>query len=139
MLRLSEMLKMAKYALVGGLNTGVDFAVFCALIYGLGMSTAGAQVLSYLAGTANSYLLNRYWTFGVRGQKNAAELVRFVAVNVVSFAAATAALLGLEYAGLEAALAKAISVFVSLAVNYAGYRLWVFGGKERQRIGEPEA
>ena len=137
MLRLSEMLKMAKYALVGGLNTGVDFAVFCALVYGLGMPSAGAQAIAYLTGTANSYLLNRYWTFGVRGHKSAAEMVRFVAVNVVSFAAATAALLGLEYAGLESALAKAISVFVSLALNYAGYRLWVFDGKDRQRIGEP--
>ncbi|MFB9273449.1 GtrA family protein [Cohnella cellulosilytica] len=142
MLRLTEGLKMAKYALVGGLNTGVDFAVFCALVYGLGVPSAGAQVVSYLAGTANSYLLNRYWTFGVRGKRSGAEMLRFVLVNAVSFAAATAALLGLEYGGLEPAAAKAVSVFVSLAVNYAGYRLWVFGGKRqpgRGQIGESES
>ncbi|OXS52206.1 hypothetical protein B1A99_34815 [Cohnella sp. CIP 111063] len=139
MLRLSEGLKMAKYALVGGLNTGVDFAVFCALVYGLGFPSAGAQAVSYLAGTVNSYLLNRYWTFRVRNKMSAAEMVRFVLVNAASFAAATAVLLALEHAGLEAAAAKAVSVFVSLAVNYAGYRLWVFGGKQRQRIEERES
>ncbi len=133
---------MAKYALVGGLNTGVDFAVFCALAYGLGAPSAGAQVVSYLAGTANSYLLNRCWTFRVRGHKSSAEMVRFVLVNAASFAAATAVLLGLERMGLETAAAKAISVFVSLALNYAGYRLWVFGGKgrpDRRQIGESES
>jgi len=132
MLRLSEGLKMAKYALVGGLNTGVDFAVFCALVYGFGMGSAWAQTISYLAGVANSYLLNRYWTFRVKGKRSAAEIVRFAAVNVLSFALATAVLLGLEYWGAEAALAKFVSIGCSLAVNYAGYRLWVFRGEKLQ-------
>jgi len=139
MLRLSEGLKMARYALVGALNTGVDFAVFCALVYGFGAPSVGAQAASYLAGVVNSYLLNRYWTFQVKGKQSAAEMARFIAVNVASFAAATAVLLGLEYGGLESAAAKAISVGVSLAVNYTGYRLWVFSGKQRERIGEPES
>ncbi|TVX98756.1 GtrA family protein [Cohnella terricola] len=132
MLRLSEGLKMAKYALVGGLNTGVDFVVFCALVYGFGTGSAWAQAISYLAGVANSYLLNRYWTFRVKGKRSAAEIVRFAAVNVLSFAFATAVLLGLEYWGTEAALAKFVSIGCSLVVNYAGYRLWVFRGEELQ-------
>ncbi|MFC4597017.1 GtrA family protein [Cohnella hongkongensis] len=139
MLRLSEGIKVAKYALVGGVNTGVDFAVFCALVYGLGVPSAGAQAASYAAGVANSYLLNRYWTFRVRGKRSAAEMLRFVLVNAASFAAATAALLGLERGGVESAIAKAISVAVSLGVNYAGYRLWVFGGGRQRRIREPES
>jgi len=132
MLRLSEGLKMAKYALVGGLNTGVDFAVFCAMVYGFGVGSAWAQVASYLLATANSYLLNRYWTFGVREKKNVAEMVKFVLVNAISFAASTAVLLLLEHWGAEAALAKLVSVGCSMIVNYAGYRLWVFRGMETQ-------
>ncbi|RED57152.1 GtrA family protein [Cohnella lupini] len=132
MLRLSERIKMAKYALVGGLNTGVDFVVFCILIYGMGMGSFGAQTISYIAGVANSYLLNRYWTFQVKGKRGMAEIVRFLLINVLSFAAATALLLGLEHWGTESAIAKIASVVCSLAVNYVGYRLWVFRGMELQ-------
>ncbi len=132
MLRLSERIKMAKYALVGGLNTGVDFVVFCALIYGAGMDSIGAQTISYIAGVANSYLLNRYWTFQVKGKRGMAEIIRFLLINVFSFLAATALLLGLEHWGTESAIAKIASVVCSLAVNYAGYRLWVFRGMELQ-------
>lgn len=132
MLRLSESKKIAKYALVGGLNTGVDFAVFCALVYGVGMGSIWAQTISYIAGVVNSYLLNRNWTFQVQGKRSMAEMMRFIWINVLSFAAATAVLLLLEYWGAESALAKIISVACSLAVNYAGYRLWVFQGMEQR-------
>jgi len=129
MLRLSEGIRMAKYALVGVLNTGVDFAVFCAFVYGAGMDSVWAQTISYIAGVTNSYLLNRYWTFQVKGKMGMAELVRFIGINVISFVAATTVLLGLEQLGAESALAKLVSVFCSLIVNYAGYRIWVFQAK----------
>ncbi len=119
---------MAKYALVGVMNTGVDFAFFCVLVYAAGLGTAWAQTISYVAGIANSYVLNRVWTFQVKKRHRVGDIVRFIVVNVLSFAAATAVLLGLEQAGLEAALAKACSVVVSLVVNYVGYKLWVFRG-----------
>jgi putative flippase GtrA len=108
------------------MNTGVDFAVFCALVYSFGLGSAWAQAIAYMAGVANSYLLNRYWTFKVKGKRSGAELTRFIAINALSFAAATAVLLGLEHGGAELAIAKIVSVVFSLAVNYIGYRLWVF-------------
>jgi putative flippase GtrA len=127
MLHISEGKRLAKYALVGGLNTGVDFAVFCILVYGVGMASIWAQVISYVTGVANSYLLNRYWTFQVKGKTSLTELLRFIIINVISFGAATTVLLGLEQWGLSSAIAKIVSVAFSLAVNYIGYRVWVFG------------
>ncbi|MFD0671624.1 GtrA family protein [Cohnella sp. GCM10027633] len=121
-----EFVRMAKYALVGVMNTGVDFAVFCALVYGAGVASVWAQVASYGIALANSYVLNRKWTFQARGERQLGDVVRFVAVNAVSFGLSTAALLGLESAGMESAIAKGCSVFVSMVANYAGYRLWVF-------------
>jgi putative flippase GtrA len=134
MLRISEGKRLAKYALVGGLNTGVDFAVFCTMVYGLGMMTIGAQALSYTAGLVNSYFWNRYWTFQVKGQSGLGEIVRFVIINIMSFTAATSVLLGLEHTTAGAAGAKIVSVVVAMAVNYIGYRIWVF--KEAERQGE---
>lgn len=132
MLRLAEVKKMVKYALVGGLNTGVDFAVFCVLVYGAGFVSIWAQVLSYGTGLINSYLLNRRWTFQVKGQRSAAELGRFFVINILSFLTATAVLLGLEEWGISSAWAKIASVVFALAVNYTGYRMWVFPGMEKQ-------
>ncbi|WP_027087837.1 GtrA family protein [Cohnella panacarvi] len=131
MLKRSEMTRMAKYALVGVMNTGVDFAVFCVLVYAAGLGSAWAQPVSYGTAIANSYVLNRVWTFQVRKRQRFGDIVKFIAVNALSFAAATAALLGLEQAGFEAAIAKACSVGVSLVVNYFGYKFWVFRGEKR--------
>ncbi|WP_027092355.1 GtrA family protein [Cohnella thermotolerans] len=122
-----EWRKMAKFALVGAMNTGVDFAVFAALVYGLGVPTGLAQPVSYLCGFANSYLWNRNWTFRTGKRADAMELIRFGAVNALSFALATAALLGIEQGiGWNALAAKAASIVVSLGANYLGSRLWVF-------------
>lgn len=132
MLRIAEGKKMVKYALVGGLNTGVDFAVFCILVYAAGMVSVWAQVLSYGAAVINSYLLNRSWTFQVKEPRRSAELARFIIINILSFGIATAVLLGLEEWGMESAWAKIASVAFSLVVNYLGYRLWVFSGMEKQ-------
>ena len=126
MLKRSELARMAKYSLVGVMNTGVDFVLFCALVYAAGLGSAWAQTISYGTAVANSYLLNRVWTFQVKKRQRFSDIVRFIVVNALSFAAATATLLGLEQAGLETAIAKACSVGVSLVVNYAGYKLWVF-------------
>lgn len=132
MLRIAEGKRMVKYALVGGLNTGVDFAVFCVMVYGVGMVTIWAQVLSYSAGLLNSYLLNRKWTFQAKEQRRALEMLRFVIINILSFGAATILLLGLEKWGTGSAFAKIASVALSFVVNYLGYRLWVFTGMEKQ-------
>lgn len=126
MLTRSEITRVAKYALIGVMNTGVDYAVFCVLVYAAGLGSAWAQTISYGTAIANSYLLNRVWTFQVKKRRQIGDIVRFIVVNVLSFAAATTVLLGLEQAGLEAAIAKAFSVGVSLVVNYAGYKFWVF-------------
>jgi putative flippase GtrA len=51
-----------KFNIVGVLNTGVDFAVFT-LLLGVNVPYQAAQCVSYAAGTLNSFLLNKFWTF----------------------------------------------------------------------------
>ncbi|WEK53406.1 MAG: GtrA family protein [Candidatus Cohnella colombiensis] len=126
--RRTELLKLIKYGLVGAMNTGVDFIVFCILVYGVGWGTVGAQVLAYSAGLMNSYLLNRYWTFRTTHtqSKQSKQIIRFVVVNAISFASATLVLLALEQWGIHTVVAKMLSIAASLVLNYVGYRLWVF-------------
>lgn len=118
---------MAKFAFVGAMNTGVDFAIFAALVYGLRTPTVWAQTVSYLCAFLNSYVWNRSWTFRTSGRIDPRELTRFAVVNALSFLLTTAALLALQKGwNWNPLLAKAASVVVSLIVNYTGSRLWVF-------------
>jgi putative flippase GtrA len=125
--------RMAKFALVGLVNTGVDFTVFMGLVYGLAVPSGWAQAASFSCGIANSYWWNRNWTFRAAGRSNWREAFRFLALNGASFAAATAVLLGVQHGlGWTPVAAKIASIFVSLAVNYAGSRYWVFRMEMRE-------
>lgn len=132
-----ERMKMVKFALVGVVNTGVDFAVFVLLVYALGVTAWLAQIASYACGVANSFWLNRRWTFRAAGSGGHwREALRFAAVNGASFLAATSVLIGLhEGLGWTPAAAKAASVCFATIVNYVGSRYWVFRGRREQQSG----
>ena len=66
-----------KYGLVGVANTIVDFVVFYLLNSLLNVAMIPAQIISFLAGALNSYLLNRKWTFKVAHNVSKGEVFRF--------------------------------------------------------------
>jgi putative flippase GtrA len=114
-----------KFALVGLLNTAVDIAIFFLLTW---VSTAyvAAQVVSYSCGAANSYLLNKFWTFRSSGLSYA-EVVRFTVVNLGSLVISIVVLTLLhETADLDLAVSKAGATVCALALNFLGNKLWVF-------------
>lgn len=130
-----EWRRMTKFALVGALNTGVDFVVFALLALAAGVPALWAQFFSYGAGVMNSYLWNRRWTFQVTRRPHSGEWLRFAANQAAAFAAATAVLLLLaEGAGWPPLWAKAVSIAASLAVGYAGSRFWVFRLRTKKSI-----
>ena len=114
-----------KFALVGFLNTAVDVAIFFLLIW-LGIPYVAAQVVSYSCGAANSYLLNKIWTFRACGLSYS-EIVRFVIVNLASLGISVVVLSFLhDGAGMGLASAKGIATVCALLVNFLGNKLWVF-------------
>lgn len=60
-------IQFLKFNAVGLLNTLIDFVIFT-LLNSLGMVYALAQVISYSAGTANSFILNKKVTFRDRNR-----------------------------------------------------------------------
>lgn len=121
-----------RFCTVGLANTAVDFSVFIILTLG-GVPYLLAQVISYSAGTANSFFLNRKWTFQVAGKTNIMEVVRFVVVNGLSLLMSSGMLFVLHhlYEG-DLWLSKAAATAASVALNYIGSRTWVF--VENQRV-----
>jgi putative flippase GtrA len=114
-----------KFALVGLLNTGIDVAIFF-LLTRFGIQYVAAQIASYSCGAANSYLLNKVWTFRSSGLSYA-EIVRFTTVNLISLGISVVVLSLLHSTvGLELAAAKGGATVCALAANFLGNKLWVF-------------
>ena len=114
-----------KFAFVGLLNTGIDVAIFF-LLTRSGIPYVAAQIVSYSCGAANSYLLNKFWTFRSSGLSYA-EIVRFTTVNLISLGISVIVLSLLHgMAGLDLAAAKGGATVCALAVNFLGNKLWVF-------------
>jgi putative flippase GtrA len=114
-----------KFVLVGLLNTGVDVAIFF-LLTRSGVPYLGAQVFSYGCGAANSYLLNKVWTFRSSGLSYG-EVIRFTTVNLASLGISVLVLSLLhDGAGLDLAISKGGATITALAVNFLGNKLWVF-------------
>lgn len=114
-----------RFALVGVLNTGVDVVIFSLLIW-LGVPYLAAQIVSYSCGAANSYLLNKVWTFRSCGLSYA-EMMRFTVVNLVSLGISVLLLALLhDQAGVGLVAAKGGATVCALAANFIGNKLWVF-------------
>lgn len=117
--------EFSKFTLVGLVNTGVDVAIFFLLTW-IGTPYVAAQVVSYSCGAANSYLLNKAWTFRSSGTSYT-EIVRFMVVNLLSLGISIVVLTLLHTtAGLGLTTAKAGATVCALAANFLGNKLWVF-------------
>lgn len=118
-----------RFAVVGCLNTLVDFGVFSLLKGVFGIHYAICQVASYSSGTLNSYIFNKFWTFdNTKSQKKTAhEMIQFVVINLVSL---SISLLGLKILindyQINSYIAKIIVTVIAQAVNFCGYKFWVF-------------
>ncbi|PIR04893.1 MAG: hypothetical protein COV57_02010 [Candidatus Liptonbacteria bacterium CG11_big_fil_rev_8_21_14_0_20_35_14] len=81
------MIQFFKFAIVGGINTLVDFTVLYLLIFSTGITGGMGYSLfkgiSFLVAVGNSYLLNKSWTFRDRSKKNSKEAIDFLFVSVI--------------------------------------------------------
>ncbi|MDD6046342.1 MAG: GtrA family protein [bacterium] len=133
-----------KFALVGVLNTVVDFLVFQLFNLTLGWMYL-AQVIGYCAGILNSYFWNSRWTFRKEHRRSAREVVTFLVVNLVSLGVSLGVLwlcrnpFGITDAWVAGwvpawlggfvkgdTVAKLIATPCAVLVNFIGSKLFVF-------------
>ncbi|MCI1857127.1 MAG: GtrA family protein [Sporolactobacillus sp.] len=111
------------FGMVGVLNTAVDMVVFFLLVHFLSVYYLLAQVLSYSAGTVNSYLWNSMMTF--RGSKRTrTRFLKFVVLNVSVMGITIIVMRVLNFLPLP--LNKLISTMAGLAINFFVSKFWVF-------------
>ena len=116
-----------KYGIVGASNTVLTFVIYTVLVEALGVQYVIALLAGYLAGSLNSYLLNRHWTFRAGHLAHASVGPRFAVVQIVAIGVNTALLvLFVDDLHVHKILAQAILTVPVLAVTFFINRAWSF-------------
>ena len=124
--------QITKVAIIGIVNTVVDFVVFNVLRE-VGIGVYAAVTAALLIATGVSYLLNRHYTFQLKdGKVSIREAVQFLVVNLIALAVT----LGIvriaqelfdPLSRLGENIAKVAAIVVILLPKFAAYRDVVFG------------
>ena len=136
--------QVAKFILVGGLNTLVDWGVLALLIGLVGAPTdpvyIGFKGFSFVAASTNSYFWNKFWTFQKNNETKkeeggSKEFLKFFIVSLIGFALNLGVaylivrVLGVQFGfnGNQWKLVGAMAgTIAGLVWNFLGYKLVVF-------------
>lgn len=130
----ARILEIARFGVVGLINTGIDLALFSIAFYWLGLPLLVSNTLAYCLATINSYVMNKYWTFAGRGspQVSKKEFTRFFLFNVVGLLLSNLAVW--TFARFVAPIvAKLLAVGVTFVWNYLTIRRFVFRDEHSNR------
>lgn len=118
--------RFLRFCTVGLGNTAID--IFCFFVLTVsGVPYLAAQITAYSAGMVNSYICNRHWTFRMRSRSDGTEMLRFLAVNLVSLGFSSLILFACYDIAQQALwISKLIATGGGVLLNYAGSHRWVF-------------
>jgi putative flippase GtrA len=116
-----------RFALVGCVSTAIDLGVFALMLYVFGWSPLAAHTAGFAVAVANSYLLNKLWTFEDRDWSRRAigRGLRFLLVAIGGWLVGALVILLLVPA-IPALAAKIVAIGATFVWNYTLSRLWVF-------------
>jgi len=121
--------ELVRFSIVGVINTGVDLGLFLLLTRLAGIDPLLANIFSFTAGAANSFLLNKYWTFGVGGHRweVATQATRFAVITLLVLSLHEG-LLFLLHAQLGAPdlPVKVLAIGVGVVVGFVLNKFWAF-------------
>src|SRR6516165_7475913 len=121
--------KAAVYALVGVLNTAIDYGLFLVAHTVLGLPLVAANALSWMISVSNAYMLHSTITFAAESGRKLrwSAYLTFVTAGIAGWLAHTAALLvAAEFLLLPVWLAKLAAIMASFIVNFSLSHFVVF-------------
>lgn len=129
----AELIRFAKFGVVGTVGAMVDFALLNLGILVFGLPMWLANTISFFAAVLSNFTWNRLWTFPeTRRDPIAPQLGQFMLVNMVGYLINQAIFLSLAYHVFGAwgawgyNLAKAIAIGVVLFWNFGANRVWTY-------------
>ena len=112
-------LKAVSFAMIGVINTAVDFCVFWTAATYLHWPVLPANVLAWIVAVTLSYAMNSFITFGPESGRvlRWRDYASFAASGIAGMIASTGTLFVLFYF-VPVLLAKLVSILISFAVNF---------------------
>ena len=117
--------QLAKYGLVGVLNTIISLLTIYAMKYFAEWKDLPANLLGYAVGLCNSYLLNRTWTFAAQ-RPAAGSALRFIVVFGLAYGVNILTLMALLQAGVNGYIAQALAMASYATCSFAGSKFYAF-------------
>jgi putative flippase GtrA len=127
-----HLLVLARFAVVGGMNTAIDALLFFLLTATTSIAPVIANVISYSAGMLNSYFMNRSWTFrGALGGRHREQFLKFAIFNFLTLGASSAIVwqAAPRWGLVSGKIAAVIATFV---LGYFVNRIFVFPDKQKK-------
>jgi len=124
-------LKAISFAMVGVVNTAIDFSIFWTTVHFLAWPLVPANVLAWLVAVSFSYAMNSFITFGPEsgGILRWRDYATFAASGVAGMVASTSTLFALSFV-LPVLAAKLLSIAVSFVVNFSLSHFVVFKARK---------
>jgi len=146
----SRVREVVRFSIVGVVNTTVDLAVLNLLLYAVPPAIGRDlfpvfKAVSFSAGLANSYVMNKFWTFAGSVKRTLhVEVGQFLLVGfsslLVNNLTATAVyhrmLSDTMPGGYSATVAGLAGSAAGMLWNYFGFRLLVFRSSREARVSE---
>ena len=120
---------ISRFSLVGVVNTLIDFLLFTFCHGFIGLNYIASQIIGYSFGIANSFVLNKRWTFSATNsnKKTGHELFQFIAVNLFSlFITLLMMSFLVNNLNINVYISKILVTFIAQITNFLAYKLWVF-------------
>lgn len=116
-----------KFGMVGAMNTVLDYLLYTLFITVFDLHYLVANVFSFSIAVANSFLLNRRWTFRQTGTDWRPEAIKYLVVYSSGLVIGEVLLyFFVDRLYLHELVGKAMIIAVVLFWNYLGIRFWAF-------------
>lgn len=119
--------KAVSFALVGAVNTVVDFGVFSLAYFHLGLPIVAANVVSWTIAVSGSYVMNSFFTFAAESGRElrVKDYAKFAASQVGGLVANTATVFIASYF-VPVLVGKVIAIGATFLVNFTLSHFVVF-------------
>ncbi|WP_366946090.1 GtrA family protein [uncultured Maricaulis sp.] len=115
-----------KFLSVGAINTILGLVIIFALQLS-GVDYLLANLSGYAAGLLFSFLMNRFWSFRVRGSVTLLELARFLITFLAAYTSNLIVVAAfVEILDVSVYISQVIGVVVYAVVNFVGLKCVVF-------------
>lgn len=121
--RSAKLAQLIRFAIVGGFNTALDFALLFLFVYVLHMDQYLANILSTGICLVISFMLNRKWTFRSEGNQTR-QFVLFLIVTLLGLWGVQTLLIWATSALLGSWLSGPVLLFVAKLVATGGSLVW---------------